>query len=38
MIETQKRLNYDKDFTIAVKIRLHENIKYLVFLLIYTTK
>lgn len=26
--ETRKRLNYDRDFTVAVKIRLHENIKY----------
>jgi tRNA-dihydrouridine synthase len=26
--ETRKRLNYDQDFTVAVKIRLHENIKY----------
>jgi hypothetical protein len=30
LIEAQKRLNYDKNFTIAVKIRLHENIKYFV--------
>ena len=26
--ETKKRLNYDKDFTVAVKIRLHHNIKF----------
>jgi hypothetical protein len=26
--ETRKCLNYDPDFTVAVKIRLHENIKY----------
>lgn len=25
--ETRKRLNYDKDFTVAVKIRLHENLR-----------
>ena len=26
--ETKKRLNYDKEFTVAVKIRLHHNIKF----------
>jgi tRNA-dihydrouridine synthase 4 len=26
--ETRKRLNYDKDFTVAVKIRLHTDLKY----------
>jgi tRNA-dihydrouridine synthase 4 len=26
--ETRKRLNYDKGFTVAVKIRLHHNIKF----------
>ena len=25
--ETRKRINYDKDFVIAVKIRLHQDIK-----------
>ena len=25
--ETRKRLNYDANFTVAVKIRLHEDIK-----------
>ena len=26
--ETRKRVNYDENFTVAVKIRLHENIKF----------